>query len=94
MNAIPAEHTGMASGFLITGHEVGAALGVAVLSAIAGTAGNLTAPTGTADAFTRGGLAAAASRPCSPPWPPFGCRPARPTRLTCTCTELLARRNH
>ncbi len=59
MHGIPAEHTGMASGFLMTGHEVGAALGVAVLSAIAGTAGNLTAPTGTADAFTRGGLAAA-----------------------------------
>ena len=39
MNGIPVEHTGMASGFLMTGHEVGAALGVAVLSAVAGTAG-------------------------------------------------------
>jgi hypothetical protein len=59
MSGIPAEHSGMASGFLMTGHEVGAALGVAVLSAVAGTAGNLTAASGTVEAYTRGGLAAA-----------------------------------
>ena len=32
---IPAQHAGMASGFLMTGHEIGAALGVAVLAAVA-----------------------------------------------------------
>ena len=42
MAGIPAQHAGMASGFLMTGHEVGAALGVAVLSAVATTAGSLT----------------------------------------------------
>ena len=57
MNGIPAEHTGMASGFLMTGHEVGAALGVAVLSAVAGTAGSLTAASGIVDAYARGALA-------------------------------------
>ena len=57
MNGIPAEHTGMASGFLMTGHEVGAALGVAVLSAVAGTAGNLTAASGVVDAYSRGSMA-------------------------------------
>jgi EmrB/QacA subfamily drug resistance transporter len=59
MNGIPAEHTGMASGFLMTGHEVGAALGVAVLSAIAGTAGNLAATSGVVDAYGRGSIAIA-----------------------------------
>ena len=57
MNGIPAEHTGMASGFLMTGHEVGAALGVAVLSAVAGTAGNLTAASGVVEAYSRGSMA-------------------------------------
>ena len=61
MNGIPAEHTGMASGFLMTGHEVGAALGVAVLSAIAGTAGNLTAASGAVDAYARGSVAITAT---------------------------------
>ena len=42
MTGIPASHAGVASGFLMTGHEVGAALGVAVLSAVASTAGSLT----------------------------------------------------
>jgi hypothetical protein len=36
----------MASGFLMTGLEVGAALGVAVLSVMASTAGRLTKPAG------------------------------------------------
>ena len=57
MNGIPAEHAGMASGFLMTGHEVGAALGVAVLSAVAGTAGNLTAASGVVEAYSRGSMA-------------------------------------
>jgi EmrB/QacA subfamily drug resistance transporter len=60
MAGIPASHAGVASGFLMTGHEVGAALGVAILSAVASTAGTLTTPAGAADAFSRGLLAAAA----------------------------------
>ena len=60
MTGIPASHAGVASGFLMTGHEVGAALGVAVLSAVASTAGSLASPTGAADAFSRGFIAAAA----------------------------------
>jgi EmrB/QacA subfamily drug resistance transporter len=59
MTGIPASHAGLASGFLMTGHEVGAALGVAVLSAVATTAGSLTSPSGAADGFSRGFLAAA-----------------------------------
>jgi EmrB/QacA subfamily drug resistance transporter len=59
MSGIPASHAGLASGFLMTGHEVGAALGVAVLSAVATTAGSLASPTGVVSAFSRGFLAAA-----------------------------------
>ncbi len=59
MGGIPDEHAGMASGFMMTGHEVGAALGVAVLSAIATSAGALTTRAGAADAFSRGSLGAA-----------------------------------
>ena len=59
MGGIPDEHAGMASGFMMTGHEVGAALGVAVLSAIATSAGALTTAGGAADAFSRGALGAA-----------------------------------
>jgi len=59
MHGIPPQHAGMASGFLMTGHEVGAALGVAVLSAIATTAGDLTSSTGAVDAASRGFTAAA-----------------------------------
>lgn len=44
MAGIPEEHSGLASGVMMTGHEVGAALGVATLSSIAG------------DIATRGGL--------------------------------------
>jgi hypothetical protein len=60
MTGIPASHAGVASGFLMTGHEVGAALGVAVMSAVASTAGSLASPTGAAEAFSRGFIAAAA----------------------------------
>ena len=59
MSGIPASHAGVASGFLMTGHEIGAALGVAVLSAVASTAGTLTTAAGAADAFSRGFIGAA-----------------------------------
>jgi EmrB/QacA subfamily drug resistance transporter len=57
---IPAQHSGTASGFLMTGHEVGAALGVAVLSAVAATAGSFASPASVAAGFSRGFVAAAA----------------------------------
>ena len=47
------------SGFLMTGHEIGAALGVAVLAAVATAAGDLTTPAGAAAGFSGGFLAAA-----------------------------------
>ena len=59
MSGIPASHAGLASGFLMTGHEVGAALGVAVLSAVASTAGSLTTLDGAVAGFSRGFVAAA-----------------------------------
>jgi hypothetical protein len=59
MGGIPDEHAGMASGFMMTGHEVGAALGVSVLSAIATSAGALPTIDGAANAFSRGALGAA-----------------------------------
>jgi EmrB/QacA subfamily drug resistance transporter len=62
MTGIPASHAGVASGFLMTGHEVGAALGVAVLSAVASTGGSLTGADGLAGVVagsSRGFLAAA-----------------------------------
>ena len=59
MTGIPASHAGVASGFLMTGHEIGAALGVAILSAIASTAGSLTTATGAVDAFSAGLVGAA-----------------------------------
>jgi EmrB/QacA subfamily drug resistance transporter len=59
MAGIPAAHAGMASGFLMTGHEIGAALGVAAVSAAATAAGSLTTVAGVADGFSRGLLAAA-----------------------------------
>jgi hypothetical protein len=60
MAGIPAQHSGMASGLPITGHEVGAALGVAVLSAVATSGGSLTTGDGAAAAFCRGFVGAAA----------------------------------
>jgi EmrB/QacA subfamily drug resistance transporter len=59
MSGIPASHAGVASGFLMTGHEVGAAIGVAVLSAVASTAGSLTSLDGVAAGFSRGLFATA-----------------------------------
>jgi EmrB/QacA subfamily drug resistance transporter len=59
MAGIPAQHAGMASGFLMTGHEIGAALGVAILSAIATAGGSLTDPAGVVSGFSTAFLAAA-----------------------------------
>lgn len=58
MMGIPPSHAGVASGFLMTGHEIGAALGVAVLSAVASSAGSLASSGGAAHAFSRGLLGA------------------------------------
>lgn len=59
MSGVPASHAGVASGFLMTGHEIGAALGVAILSATAAGAGSLASPVGAVDAFSRGFVGAA-----------------------------------
>ena len=59
MDGIPASHAGVASGFLMTGHEIGAALGVAILSAVASTAGTLTTAAGAADACSAGFIGSA-----------------------------------
>jgi hypothetical protein len=60
MAGIPEQHAGVGGGFLMTGHEVGAALGVAVLSAIATSAGSLTTAAGIIDGYSRGFTGAAA----------------------------------
>lgn len=59
MAGIPASHAGVASGFLMTGQEIGAALGVAILSAVASSAGSLATAAGAADAFSAGFIGAA-----------------------------------
>ena len=51
---IPAEHAGTASGLVMTGHEIGAALGVAILAAVAATAGSLTTIDGATAGAGRG----------------------------------------
>jgi EmrB/QacA subfamily drug resistance transporter len=50
MSDVPAETSGLASGVMMTGHEIGAALGVAGLTAIAGT---LTTSAGLIDGYGR-----------------------------------------
>jgi MFS family permease len=50
MDGIDHEHAGLASGVMMTGHEVGAALGVAALTAVAG---DLTTQAGLIDAYPR-----------------------------------------
>jgi EmrB/QacA subfamily drug resistance transporter len=54
MAEVPAAHAGLASGFVMTGHEVGAALGVAVLGAAATSAGTLATAAGAAAGTGRG----------------------------------------
>jgi EmrB/QacA subfamily drug resistance transporter len=50
MSDVPAEQSGVASGLMMTGHEIGAALGVAGLTAIAG---NLATSAGLVDGYGR-----------------------------------------
>src|SRR3954467_6787542 len=50
MSDVPAERSGLASGLMMTGHEIGAALGVAALTAIAG---NLATAAGLIDGYGR-----------------------------------------
>uniref|UniRef100_UPI00110D11D2 MFS transporter n=1 Tax=Modestobacter excelsi TaxID=2213161 RepID=UPI00110D11D2 len=61
MSDVPAERAGLASGLMMTGHEIGAALGVAVLTAVAGdlvTSAGLIDGYGQAFAVTAAALAA------------------------------------
>jgi hypothetical protein len=58
MGEVPSAHAGMASGLLMTGHEVGAALGVAVLGAVAASAGTLATAASAAIGTGRGFAAA------------------------------------
>src|SRR3954451_4641088 len=50
MGDVPAEKSGLASGLMMTGHEIGAALGVAALTAVAGT---LATSAGLIDGYAR-----------------------------------------
>jgi EmrB/QacA subfamily drug resistance transporter len=59
LSQVPAEEAGLASGFMATSHEIGAALGVAVLAAIAATAGDITTLAGIAAGYENGFIAAA-----------------------------------
>jgi EmrB/QacA subfamily drug resistance transporter len=56
MGDVPAEKSGLASGLMMTGHEIGAALGVAALTAVAG---DLATPAGLVDGYGRAFAAAA-----------------------------------
>jgi predicted MFS family arabinose efflux permease len=57
MGDVPAESSGLASGLMMTGHEIGAALGVAALTALAG---DLTTHAGLVDGYGRAFAATAA----------------------------------
>jgi hypothetical protein len=57
MGDVPAESSGLASGLMMTGHEIGAALGVAGLTALAG---DLTTSAGLVDGYGRAFVATAA----------------------------------
>jgi EmrB/QacA subfamily drug resistance transporter len=59
MDGVDGEQAGLASGFMATSHELGAALGVAVLSAIAVAAGDVNAVAGIAAGYQDGFIAAA-----------------------------------
>ena len=90
MAGIPSSHAGVASGFLMTGHEIGAALGVAILSAVASSAGSLTTATGAADAFSAGfiGRRGHGCRVRSLRAAPDAGRPASAGAApACTCTD-------
>ncbi len=50
MSDVPTESSGLASGLMMTGHEIGAALGVAALTAVAG---NLATSAGLVDGYAR-----------------------------------------
>ena len=50
MSDVPGERSGLASGLMMTGHEIGAALGVAALTAVAG---NLATSAGLIDGYAR-----------------------------------------
>ncbi|NUR08022.1 MAG: MFS transporter [Nocardioidaceae bacterium] len=56
MSDVPVEHSGLASGLMMTGHEIGAALGVAALTAIAG---DLATSAGLVDGYGRAFVATA-----------------------------------
>jgi EmrB/QacA subfamily drug resistance transporter len=56
MSDVPAERSGLASGLMMTGHEIGAALGVAGLTAVAG---DLATSAGLIDGYARAFLVAA-----------------------------------
>jgi EmrB/QacA subfamily drug resistance transporter len=59
LGGVDPEQAGLASGFIATSHELGAALGVAVLAAIATTAGDITTLSGIAAGYQDGFVAAA-----------------------------------
>jgi EmrB/QacA subfamily drug resistance transporter len=54
MSDVPAADSGLGSGLMMTGHEVGAALGVAILTAVGG---DLTSRSGLVDAYGQGFVA-------------------------------------
>jgi hypothetical protein len=56
MGDVPAESSGLASGLMMTGHEIGAALGVAALTAVAG---DLATRSGLVDGYGNAFLATA-----------------------------------
>jgi EmrB/QacA subfamily drug resistance transporter len=58
LSGVEEDEAGLASGFVATSHELGAALGVAVLAAIAATAGDITTLAGIADGYEDGFVAA------------------------------------
>ena len=58
MGDVPAERSGLASGLMMTGHEIGAALGVAALTAVAG---DLATTSGLVDGYGRAFVVTAAA---------------------------------
>jgi EmrB/QacA subfamily drug resistance transporter len=58
LSGVPAEEAGLASGFIATSHELGAALGVAVLAAVAAAAGDIATLGGIADGYEDGFIVA------------------------------------